>query len=49
MYLFEFFDKKSLFYQKKSGFVCLDNFLKIIRFSKKFVFNFFIEAEKNSL
>ena len=43
-----FLGKKSLFSLKKSVFIYLDNFLKIIRFSKKSVFSFFGEAEKSS-
>ena len=34
VFVWDYFSKKSLFLSKKSVFVCLDNFLKIIRLLK---------------
>ena len=42
----DFFGKKIIFFIEKSVFIYLDNFLKIIRISKKIVFNFFVEAKR---
>ena len=47
-FVLDFFSKKSFFSSKKSVFICFNNFFKIIRLSKKFIFSFFVEAEKSS-
>ena len=44
-----FFGQKITLLLKKLIFMDLDNFLKIIIFLKKSVFNFFVETEKNRL
>ena len=48
MFVWDFFSKKSILSPKKLVFIYLDNFFKNNQNIKKFVFNFFIETEKNS-
>ena len=52
VFVWDYFDKESFFYPKKSVFMYLDNFLKIIRTSKKSVSTFLyklkrVASEKN--
>ena len=46
VFVWDYFDKELLFSSKKSVFVYLDNFLKIIRISKKYVSTFLYKLKR---